>query len=85
MDSILLISLVLQMRIPVRKLDAVECMGQEIYYASGGGSSVRGRTPGGQIMTIARLARENLRYYLVATTIETIKVSLEEHKKYNLA
>lgn len=84
MDSILLISLVLQMRIPVRKLDAVECMGQEIYYASGG-SSVRGRTPGGQIMTIARLARENLRYYLVATTIETIKVSLEEHKKYNLA
>lgn len=68
----------------VKKLDAVEYMGQEIYYAAGG-SSVRGRTPGGQIMTIARLARENLRYHLVATTIETIKVSLEEHKKYNLA
>jgi len=68
----------------VKKLSSVEYMGQEGYYAAGG-SSVRGRTPGGQTMTIARLGRENLRYQLVATTIETIEIPLEEHKKYSLA
>ena len=68
----------------VRKLDAVEYMGQEHFYAAGG-SVVRGRTPGREIMTIARLARENLRYQLIAMPIETIEVSPEDHKKYNLA
>jgi len=63
------------------KLDRVEYMGQEMYYAAGG-SSVRGRTPSGEIMTVARLARENLRYQLVATVIETVDVPLDEHKKY---
>jgi len=59
-------------------------MGQEIFYDAGG-SSVRGRTPAGQIMTVARLARENLRYKIVATTLKTIPVTLAEHKKYNVS
>lgn len=66
----------------IRKLDRVEYMGQEIFYAAGG-SSVRGRTPGGHKMTIARLGRENLQYQLVATVIETIDVAPKEHKKYD--
>lgn len=66
----------------VRKLDYVEYMGQEIFYAAGG-SSVRGRTPGGHKMTIARLGRENLRYQLVATVMNTIDVSPEEHNNYD--
>ncbi|RJS89308.1 hypothetical protein CW700_04760 [Candidatus Bathyarchaeota archaeon] len=66
----------------VKKLDAVEYLGQEIFYPAGG-SSVRGRTPGGYTMTIARLGRENLRYQLVATVIRTIDVSPEEHERYN--
>jgi len=66
----------------VKRLNNVEYMGQEIFYDAGG-SSVRGRTPGGQIMTVARLGRENLRYYLVATIIETVDVSKSKHKKYN--
>ena len=65
----------------LKKLDAVEYMGQDIFYYAGG-SSVRGRTPGGYMMTVARLARENLRYYLVGTVIETIKVDPGEHEKY---
>lgn len=69
---------------PVKKLDAVEYMGQEIFYAAGG-SSVRGRTPGGHTMTVARLGRENLRYQLVATVIQTIQVSPEEHERYNVS
>ncbi len=69
---------------PLKKLDSIEYMGQEIYYGAGG-SSVRGRTPEGQTMTIARLSRENLRYQLVATVIKTTKVYLEDHKKYTLA
>ncbi|RLI09334.1 hypothetical protein DRO42_04425 [Candidatus Bathyarchaeota archaeon] len=64
------------------KLDLVEYMGQEIFYAAGG-SSVRGRTPGGHLMTIARLGRENLRYRLVATVIETVEVDPAEHERYN--
>jgi L-fucose isomerase-like protein len=66
----------------VKKLDAVEYMGQEIFYYAGG-SSVRGRTPGGCTMTIARLARENLRYNLVATVIKTIDISPKEHERFN--
>ena len=68
----------------VKKLDAVEYIGQEHFYAAGG-SAVRGRTPEGEIITVARLARENLRYYLVAMPIETVEVSPEEHKKYSLS
>lgn len=68
----------------VGKLDKVEYMGQEIFYAAGG-SSVRGRTPGGHKMTIARLGRENLRYQLIATVMDTIDVSPEEHLKYDLS
>lgn len=66
----------------VKKLDNVEYMGQEIFYDAGG-SSVRGRTPGGHIMTVARLGRENLRYKLVASVIQTLPVEPEEHEKYN--
>jgi L-fucose isomerase-like protein len=68
----------------VTKLDRVEYLGQEVFYDAGG-ASVRGRTPGGQVMTVARLARENLRYYLAATVIKTLDVSPEEHKRYNLS
>jgi len=64
------------------KLDLVEYMGQEVFYDAGG-SSVRGRTPGGHTMTVARLGRENLRYKLVATVIETMDVDPSEHEKYN--
>lgn len=64
------------------KLDRVEYMGQEIFYDAGG-SSVRGRTPGGNVLTVARLGRENLRYKLVATVIETLNVDPKEHDKYN--
>ena len=65
----------------ISKLDQTEYIGQEYYYPAGG-SAVRGRTPGGFEMTVARLARENLRYQLVATVIETINVPIEEHEKY---
>lgn len=36
-------------------------------------------------MTVARLARENLRYYLVATVMKTARVSKKDHRKYNLS
>jgi L-fucose isomerase-like protein len=68
----------------IKKLDSVEYMGQEIFYFAGG-SSVRGRTPGGYTMTIARMARENLRYTLIATTIETINVPPEDHERFNFS
>ena len=64
------------------KLNHIEYMGQEVFYDAGG-SSVRGRTPGGHLMTVARLGRENLRYKLVATVIETVHVDPSEHEKYN--
>jgi L-fucose isomerase len=64
------------------KLDHVEYMGQEVFYDAGG-SSVRGRTPGGETMTVARLGRENLRYQLVATVMETVDVQPEEHERYD--
>jgi L-fucose isomerase-like protein len=66
------------------KLDAAEYMGQEIFYAAGG-SSVRGRTPGGHTMTVARLGRENLRYQLVATVVQTVPVTPDEHMQYNVS
>jgi len=66
------------------KLDLVEYLGQEVFYAAGG-SSVRGRTPGGHLMTVARLGRENLRYNLVATVIETVDVDPSEHERYNVS
>lgn len=68
----------------VTKLDRVEYMGQEMFYPAGG-SSVRGRTPGGYTMTIARLGRENLRYQLIATVIETVDVPLEAHNRYDFS
>jgi len=64
------------------KLDKVEYMGQEVFYAAGG-SGVRGRTPGGHTITIARLGRENLRYQMVAFPMETLEVNPKEHQKYN--
>jgi L-fucose isomerase len=68
----------------VGKLDRVEYMGQEIFYDAGG-SSVRGRTPGGEIMTVARLGRENLRYQMVTTVIETEDVDPAEHQLYDFS
>ena len=67
---------------PEKKLDRVEYLGQEIYYLAGG-SAVRGRTPAGQIMTVARLGRDNLRYKMVALPIETIEVKKDEHEMYD--
>ncbi|MDD5688076.1 MAG: hypothetical protein PHE88_09630 [Elusimicrobia bacterium] len=68
----------------VKKLDYVEYLGQEIFYDAGG-SSVRGRTPAGETITVARLARQNLRYHIVATVIKTVNVKKEDHKKYNFS
>jgi L-fucose isomerase-like protein len=66
------------------KLDRCEYMGQEVFYAAGG-SAVRGRTPGDLTLTVARLARENLRYYVVATVLETVAVDPSEHARYDLS
>lgn len=66
----------------LKKLDYAEYIGQEIFYDAGG-AAVRGRTPPGEVMTVARLARENLRYFLVATVLETVKVNKADHRKYN--
>jgi len=68
----------------VKKLDRVEYMGQEIFYDAGG-SAVRSRTPGGEIMTVARLGRENLRYTIVGTVIKTVDVDPKEHERYNVS
>lgn len=67
---------------PISGIDKVEYVGQEIYYAAGG-SAVRGRTPGGHTVTIARLGRENLRYELVAAVMETLDVDRAEHELYD--
>lgn len=64
------------------KLDRAEYPGQEHYYAAGG-SYVRGRTPGGQTVTVARLGRRNLRYEMVATVLDTVDVQPAEHELYN--
>jgi len=69
---------------PRVKDSRAEFLGQEIFYA-GGGSAVRGRTPGGSTVTIARLGRENLRYYLAAAVIETVDVDVQEHERYNIS
>ena len=66
---------------PILKLGQAEYLGQEVFYAAGG-CSVRGRTPGGQTVTIARLGRQNLRYQLVATVMETVEVDPSEHDQY---
>jgi L-fucose isomerase-like protein len=65
----------------VAKLDRAEYLGQEFYYDAGG-SSVRGRTPGRELMTVARLGRQNLRYELVATVVDTLDVDPGEHELY---
>lgn len=64
------------------KLSRIEYMGQEHYYRAGG-ATVKGRTPGGQVMTFARLHRENLRYGLVGMVVTTIQPNVEDHKKYS--
>jgi L-fucose isomerase-like protein len=66
------------------KLSRTEFIGQEVFYHAGG-AAVRGRTGGGQEMTIARLARENFRYYVVGTVLDTVDVSPQEHERYNVS
>lgn len=66
---------------PQVKLERTEYLGQEYYYAAGG-SAVRGRTPAGQTVTVARLGRQNLRYELVAAVMETLDVDPSEHELY---
>jgi L-fucose isomerase-like protein len=61
-----------------------EFLGQEIFYA-GGGAAIRGRTPGGLKATVARLGRENMRYYLAATVVETLDIDPAEHERYNVS
>jgi len=61
-----------------------EFLGQEMFYDAGG-SAVRGRTPGGLQVTVARLGRENMRYYLAGMVIETVDVSPREHERYNFS
>jgi L-fucose isomerase-like protein len=61
-----------------------EFLGQEMFYDAGG-SAVRGRTPGGLHVTVARLGRENMRYYLAGMVIETVDVSPQEHERYNVS
>jgi L-fucose isomerase-like protein len=64
------------------KLALVEYPGQEHFYAAGG-SSVRMRTSGKQIITVARLGVEKGRLYLAATVMNTIDVPISRHSKYN--
>ncbi|MEW6553999.1 MAG: hypothetical protein AB1384_06910 [Actinomycetota bacterium] len=66
------------------KLARTEFVGQEVFYDAGG-AAVRGRTGGGQVMTIARVARENLRYFLVGTVLDTVDVDPREHERYNFS
>ncbi len=67
----------------IAKLKNTEFCGQDLYYLAGG-ATVRGRTPGGEIMTIARLHRENLRYSIVAMAVKTEQVDAALHEKYTL-
>ena len=64
------------------KLSGITYMGQEHYYRAGG-AAVKGRTPGGEAMTFARLYRENLRYGIVAMVVETVEPKEDDHKKYS--
>ncbi len=66
---------------PLAKLDRTEYPGQEHFYPAGG-CAVRGRTPGGLWVTVARLGRLNLRYQMVATVVETVDVDPSEHERY---
>ncbi|MBU1671538.1 MAG: hypothetical protein KKF41_00155 [Actinobacteria bacterium] len=66
---------------PVAKLDRTEYPGQEHFYPAGG-CAVRGRTPGGLWVTVARLGRQNLRYQMVATVVQTVNVEPTEHELY---
>jgi L-fucose isomerase-like protein len=61
-----------------------EFLGQEMFYDAGG-SAVRGRTPGGLQVTVARLGRENMRYYLAGMVVQTVDVSPREHERYNFS
>lgn len=61
-----------------------EFLGQEMFYDAGG-SAVRGRTPGGLQVTVARLGRENMRYYLAGMVVETVDVDPKEHERYNVS
>lgn len=61
-----------------------EFLGQEMFYDAGG-TAVRGRTPGGLRVTVARLGRENMRYYLAGMVIETVDVTPQEHERYNVS
>ena len=66
----------------IEKLNHIEYLGQEHFYDAGG-ASVRGRTPGGQVMTFARLYRDNLRYGIVAMAVTTVQPEVAFHKKYS--
>ena len=68
----------------VKKLDYVDYMAQEVYYRAGG-ATVRGRTSGGQKMTLARLFRENLRYSIVAMAVTTVEPDKDIHKKFSIS
>lgn len=61
-----------------------EFLGQEVFYDAGG-AAVRGRTPGGLQVTVARLGRENMRYYLAGTVVETVDVDPAEHECYSVS
>ena len=69
---------------PLSKLDRAQYPAQEYYYAAGG-NAVRGRTPGGLTVTVARLGRQNLRYELVAAVMQTVEVAVDEHELYTPA
>ena len=66
------------------RLSAIEYIGQEHYYRAGG-AAVRGRTPGGQVMTFARVHRENLRYGIVAMVVDTVQPDPKDHEKYSIS
>lgn len=68
----------------VKKLDKVEYYGQEIFYHAGG-ATIRGRTPGGEEMTVVRLHRENLRYSIVAMAVKTKAVPKNVHERYSIS
>jgi L-fucose isomerase len=64
------------------KFEQTDHPGQEHFYAAGG-ASVRMRTAGGQVVTVARLGVENGRLYLTATVMDTIDVKRSRHAHYN--
>ncbi len=66
------------------KLSQVEFPAQEHFYHAGG-SAVRMRTAGKQVITVARLGVENNRLHMVATIMDTRDVKASRHKAYNEA